>query len=386
MDQLTDLVVDRVALVPEGDDPLAHILLWKARGQEIGDEPEGWADVMKRTFTQEQRVAAAKAGNAIPVRNDDGEIVDGRYPIENVADLLNAARAIGRVAEGDRALVIRHIKKRARALGATDRLGDTFKGFEKAPRLAGRRLDSLRSAYLALGEVIDEVDRKEERMGDPEKKSLPDDLDDEVRKQVDEYVAAIEGERDEATKALEDAKAELEKLQAEPTPSADEPTDPVEKALADPDVPDSVKTVLRSEKERRETTDKERDEALAELQKEREDRAVEKAIEQAREFKHLSIKAEEFGPLMRKIEQAVGPDDAAEIGRVLRAANAVANEAMREIGKGEAPSEAEDRLRSLAKEYAKQHDVSEEVALTRVVQTQEGRDLMQQRESEREEV
>lgn len=82
---------------------------------------------MMRSFTTEQRVALAKKGWAIPVKDDAGDIVDGRYPIETESDLENAISAIGRVAAGDREMVIAHIKRQASRLGATDKIPDGWK-------------------------------------------------------------------------------------------------------------------------------------------------------------------------------------------------------------------------------------------------------------------
>src|SRR3990167_1028419 len=64
-----------------------------------------------REFTPEARKALADSGAALP---------DGSYPIVTVADLANAIQAIGRAT--NRAQVMAHIKKRARALDAEDRL------------------------------------------------------------------------------------------------------------------------------------------------------------------------------------------------------------------------------------------------------------------------
>lgn len=71
-------------------------------------EEDGYS---KRDFTPEQRRQLAKEGKAMP---------DGSYPIVNVADLRNAIQAFGRAkAKGP---VAQHIKRRARALGATEEL------------------------------------------------------------------------------------------------------------------------------------------------------------------------------------------------------------------------------------------------------------------------
>ncbi len=74
-----------------------------------------------RQFTQEQRDQLAKEGKAMP---------DGSFPIENESDLTNAIQAVGRgsSSEADVARRKAHIKKRAKALGATDKLPDDWKG------------------------------------------------------------------------------------------------------------------------------------------------------------------------------------------------------------------------------------------------------------------
>lgn len=68
------------------------------------------------TISTESRKEAAKKGEALP---------DGSYPVRNVADLKNAIRAVGRAKNS--AKVKRHIIKRARALGKTKLLPDTWK-------------------------------------------------------------------------------------------------------------------------------------------------------------------------------------------------------------------------------------------------------------------
>lgn len=73
-----------------------------------------------RQFSREERIRLARKGQAIPVRDGDGNIVNGRYPTPTIADWLNARQAIGRVKSGDRAMVITYLLRRARALGVDD--------------------------------------------------------------------------------------------------------------------------------------------------------------------------------------------------------------------------------------------------------------------------
>lgn len=73
---------------------------------------------------------------------------DGSYPIANEADLKRAVRAYGRAAEGDRADVRRHIKKRARALGKPDMIPDSWKSMST---IHEDFADAVTRALLAAG-------------------------------------------------------------------------------------------------------------------------------------------------------------------------------------------------------------------------------------------
>jgi len=72
-------------------------------------------EAAKREFSSDERKAAAKEGAALP---------DGSFPIKSVGDLENAVRAFGRAK--DKAAAKAHIIKRAKALGATDKLPDAW--------------------------------------------------------------------------------------------------------------------------------------------------------------------------------------------------------------------------------------------------------------------
>ena len=72
-------------------------------------------EALFRDYSGEQREAYAKQGIAMK---------DGSYPIKTVQDLKNAIQAFGRAK--DKAAVKRHIKKRARALGKTDLLPESW--------------------------------------------------------------------------------------------------------------------------------------------------------------------------------------------------------------------------------------------------------------------
>lgn len=85
---------------------------------ELTPEPEALneEELNERAFSEEQREKLAKSGAAMK---------DGSFPIESKKDLKNAVKAIGRAKNPDAAKV--HIKKRAKALGATDLLPEDWK-------------------------------------------------------------------------------------------------------------------------------------------------------------------------------------------------------------------------------------------------------------------
>lgn len=74
------------------------------------------AELEKREFTDKDRERLASSGAAMP---------DGSYPIETVGDLKNAIQSFGRAKNP--AAVKRHIKQRAKALGRTDLIPDSWK-------------------------------------------------------------------------------------------------------------------------------------------------------------------------------------------------------------------------------------------------------------------
>jgi hypothetical protein len=72
-------------------------------------------NLVKRKFTAEQRKKMAEEGKAMP---------DGSYPIANRTDLMNAIRSWGR--GGSDPKVKEHIKRRAKALGASDMIPENW--------------------------------------------------------------------------------------------------------------------------------------------------------------------------------------------------------------------------------------------------------------------
>lgn len=70
------------------------------------------------------RKRLAKSGKAMP---DSGTGSGGRFPIRNRADLQKAIRAVGRARPEDRDKVRRYIMRRARELGLSNLIPDSWK-------------------------------------------------------------------------------------------------------------------------------------------------------------------------------------------------------------------------------------------------------------------
>ncbi len=155
------------------------------------DNPDAQVAIYKRAFSTEQRVRLARQGKAIPQRNSEGEIVSGGYPIVTVGDLRNAIQAIGRAAAGERGKVMAHIKRRAKALGRSDLIPDTWKRNTTQGKMAAKSRPT--------------VPGKETHMAALDLSAIEDD---DLRKTIEDHVAEVEAERDDALAKLEEPEPE----------------------------------------------------------------------------------------------------------------------------------------------------------------------------------
>lgn len=116
---LKGLVVDEVSLVDSPANRGAVHLLFKRAPESTMTDEEIADAFMKRSFSDDERTRFAASGASMP---------DGSFPIANVADLHNAIKAVGRAKDPEAAK--RHIKTRAKALGALAALPETWKAAE----------------------------------------------------------------------------------------------------------------------------------------------------------------------------------------------------------------------------------------------------------------
>lgn len=163
--------ITSIGLVDDGDNPAAHVTLYK------------------RKFPSEQRERLAERGQALP---------DGSFPIVTVADLRNAISLFGRAA--NQPVAKRHIIKRARALNRVDLLPETWNVSKSAESVATEK---------GL------MDRPETPEG------LSDDVIEFIEKSFDAYAAIIDNlkeqiaeltpEPDPVDEAPDEVKAEFDK-------------------------------------------------------------------------------------------------------------------------------------------------------------------------------
>lgn len=121
---VTGVRLSEISLVDRPANPSALFEIWKGEGIQgetemaiVDYDPEY---IAKRDFSDKQRKEMADKKEAMP---------DGSFPIANVDDLENAIKAIGRAKDQEKAKA--HIIARAKALGATDKLPEDWKGSTK---------------------------------------------------------------------------------------------------------------------------------------------------------------------------------------------------------------------------------------------------------------
>ncbi len=174
------------------------------------------ASCYDRDFTEEKRKQLAKTGAAMP---------GGGFPIENVGDLKNAIRAIGRAKNPGAAKA--HIIKRAKALGATSELPDDWKSSTKDGGSRNSQRSLTMQTLMVDGVPVEledkdaaiitaHVSKLKKELADASKKAAAaaeaeEEAEEKLRKQ-DAIVQAKDGEIVALKKQIDDAKITPEKL------------------------------------------------------------------------------------------------------------------------------------------------------------------------------
>ena len=109
--RLLDLVLGKIAVVDRPCQEPALMTIMKRAADDSAYEK-----LCKRKFTADERREAVANGHAMP---------GGGYPINDTEDLENAIHAVGR-GKGSHAAIRAHIKRRAKALGAMDKIPEDW--------------------------------------------------------------------------------------------------------------------------------------------------------------------------------------------------------------------------------------------------------------------
>ncbi len=267
--------IKSVGAVEDGDNPPAEIMLYK------------------RKVSTEERDRLAGKGQALP---------DGSFPIANASDLRNAVQAFGRAK--NQAAAKSHIIKRAKALGKTDLLPDTWKVTkvqDKSPDRAPLRM--------------------EKHMEKPDLSALDEDVQSEIEK------------------ALTDRDDTITKLEAELAEKPEPDADPVLKGLSD----EAQAKFAEIEKKAADTA--------ADLAKERDARLTVEWVGKARAYRNVLGDAEEAGPHLKVLTDTDSADWLLEKLKTVEAVIAK-SDLFKELGKADGGS-ATEQIEALAKEAKK---------------------------------
>lgn len=383
--RLKGLHIDRVAFVEQGDNPKAHVAMWKSR-KAAPTKTDVHVDALEGKPKKKKPPWLAKR-DAL-----DGTFAVEKATAESLADQIDEIAGAWRAQAGpfdDSGWVREIYPDRVIVCKDGENYSVTYSVSDGEVKFDLSSAAEVQQTWVTAKGDQEAGDGKETTVA-PTRKDLPDDLPEEVTK----YLDAIEKEAaDNAAKldAIEKEKADAAKAKADAEGTTD--AEALAKALKDAD-PAIAKALEQATADAKAATEKaeaatvKADAADAEVTKLRVEKADADAIEKAKALKYLTLKPEEVGPAMRKLAES-DPDLAKTIEAVLVSANATSSEAFKEIGKdrGGAQSEiggdAEDKLNALAKALATTKGITEAEALTEVVETPEGRELMAAFEDDR---
>jgi len=321
--------------------------------EEILIEDDGFN---KRKFTAARRKELASQGLALS---------DGSYPIVNVSDLKNAIKAFGRAKNKGR--VAAHIKRRAKALGASELLPEEgvlakfLKSVdEKELQKMPRKKEDIEDTGEAQNEELEKVNAKLQAV---EKKLEVAEAFGDLNDAEKEVYASL-GKKEKADfleLGAEERKAEVAK-RADENPVVCEVDGQVFRKNDDPRMIQIAKKAEKAAK----------------------DAAVEKAARENAEFAkraeseldNLPGNGEVKIELLKAVEGIENEDIREGVTALLKAGNDGASGAfVRKGAKGEGEAEPEgndDELEKLAKKYAEENDVSLAKARGLVLETPEG--------------
>ena len=191
--------------------------------------------------------------------------------------------------------------------------------------------------------------REEHRMADTPT------LDDEIRSALPE----------EAVKYLDHVEARLAETEA--SKSIEDPAEEPDLSKRE-DLPEDVRKALADAESRIEAAEKRATDSEERIAKVEEERQLESAVKRAGSF-NLFAKADEFGPILMKIEGALDDDEFEKLSEWLTAAQAKieSSDLFAELGKDASKSDVETSIEDRARKLAETENITYEVAYKRVL-------------------
>lgn len=99
--------VGRLIESARGGVPIEEEALWICEtvnleeSDEVREAERLYDEFLEREISKDKRIALAKKGQAIPVKDKSGNIINGRFPMENCEDVKAAAMSVGRTNQPD---------------------------------------------------------------------------------------------------------------------------------------------------------------------------------------------------------------------------------------------------------------------------------------------
>ena len=314
--RLTDMIIEEMSLVDRPAEPNAKVALFKR--DDAGHEDDG-NELLKRMFSSAKRKDLASAGKALP---------DGSFPIASERDLRNAIQAFGRAS--DQAAARAHIVRRARALGATSLLPESWNVAKEdevetpteTPGLLKRLLkrfgiEDVDDADVALmeEELLVEVGELTKTESDS---SQDDGSDSSTEENMDLEKSALPPEVQEAIDKADEEKAEALAKVAELQAQVDELTKTDGEGDESEDLLKSADPAIR---ELVAKAQQEAEEATAIAKAEREKRLNREFFEKADSLPHISGDTDDLAELLKSVSALVPEETFGKIEEILRAAN-----------------------------------------------------------------
>ena len=135
-------------------------------------------------------------------------------------------------------------------------------------------------------------------------------------------------------------------------------------------IPDEIKKQLDSQAEEIKKAQERATASEAKIAKMEDEKIAKAYVEKAGEYKHLPIKPDEFGPVLRKAEAGLDDAGKAELNRVLKAASAAMQAAMGEVGRGgsgDNPGSAFSKMEALADKLREGSTMTREQAFAKAL-------------------